>query len=152
MEAEGNRRIASMSPAVDAGSDQSMRVFFALLERCEAVVTGDTLALHASLALGRKTVALFGPTSAREIDMYGLGVRLAADMDCLCCYRGACDRSPNCMESIGAERVFRATERLLDGAFGRLRDVKVAPDGAVLLLTDEDDGQLLRLYRAPSSQ
>lgn len=43
-------------------------------------------------------------------------------------------------------------ERLLDGAFGRLRDVKVAPDGAVLLLTDEDDGQLLRLYRAPSSQ
>ena len=43
-------------------------------------------------------------------------------------------------------------ERLLDGAYGRLRDVKVAPDGAVLMLTDEDDGQLLRLYRAPSSQ
>lgn len=43
-------------------------------------------------------------------------------------------------------------ERMLDGAFGRLRDVKVAPDGAILLLTDEDDGALLRVSRLPSSQ
>lgn len=38
-------------------------------------------------------------------------------------------------------------ERLLDGAYGRLRDVKVAPDGAILLVTDEVDGQLLRISR-----
>ncbi|MDR6757750.1 glucose/arabinose dehydrogenase [Mycoplana sp. BE70] len=43
-------------------------------------------------------------------------------------------------------------ERMFDGSFGRLRDVKVAPDGAVLILTDEDNGQLLRIYRSPSSQ
>lgn len=43
-------------------------------------------------------------------------------------------------------------ERLFDGVFGRLRDVRVAPDGSVLMLTDEDNGQLLRLYRASSSQ
>ncbi|WP_246723641.1 PQQ-dependent sugar dehydrogenase [Rhizobium sp. ARZ01] len=43
-------------------------------------------------------------------------------------------------------------ERMFDGAYGRFRDVRVAPDGAVLLLTDEGNGQLLRLYRAPSSQ
>jgi len=39
-------------------------------------------------------------------------------------------------------------ERLFEGEFGRLRDVKVAPDGAVLLVTDEDDGALLRVSRA----
>lgn len=39
-------------------------------------------------------------------------------------------------------------ERLLEGAYGRLRDVKVAPDGAILLVTDEVDGQLLRISRA----
>ncbi len=39
-------------------------------------------------------------------------------------------------------------ERLFEGEFGRLRDVKVAPDGAVLLVTDEDDGTLLRVSRA----
>ena len=42
-----------------------------------------------------------------------------------------------------------ATEnRLFAGEFGRLRDVKVTPDGAVLLVTDEPDGALLRVYRA----
>jgi glucose/arabinose dehydrogenase len=36
-------------------------------------------------------------------------------------------------------------ERLLQGEFGRIRDVRVFPDGAIWLLTDEGDGQLLRL-------
>ena len=38
-------------------------------------------------------------------------------------------------------------QRFFENEFGRLRDVKVAPDGAVLLLTDEDNGKLLRVYR-----
>lgn len=38
-------------------------------------------------------------------------------------------------------------ERLLEGQFGRIRDVEVAPDGSVWLLTDEDDGVLVRLSR-----
>ncbi|MBB4565947.1 PQQ-dependent sugar dehydrogenase [Rhizobium leucaenae] len=39
-------------------------------------------------------------------------------------------------------------ERMFDGNFGRLRDVVVAPDGALLLTTDEDNGALLRVSRA----
>lgn len=38
-------------------------------------------------------------------------------------------------------------ERMFDGAFGRIRDVNVAPDGAVWLLTDESDGAIIRLSR-----
>jgi glucose/arabinose dehydrogenase len=38
-------------------------------------------------------------------------------------------------------------ERMLEGEFGRIRDVAVAPDGAVLLLTDEDNGRIIRLSR-----
>ena len=37
-------------------------------------------------------------------------------------------------------------ERLLTDA-GRIRDVAVAPDGAVLVLTDADEGALLRLTK-----
>lgn len=36
-------------------------------------------------------------------------------------------------------------ERLLHGRFGRIRDVRVGPDGLLYLLTDEKNGQLLRL-------
>lgn len=38
-----------------------------------------------------------------------------------------------------------AEERLFEGEFGRIRDVKVAPDGSILMLTDGDGGALLRV-------
>ena len=38
-----------------------------------------------------------------------------------------------------------AEEQLFEGEFGRIRDVKVAPDGAILMLTDGDGGALLRV-------
>lgn len=39
-------------------------------------------------------------------------------------------------------------ERMFEDDFGRLRDVVVAPDGALLITTDEEDGALLRVSRA----
>ncbi|MBX4941491.1 PQQ-dependent sugar dehydrogenase [Rhizobium binae] len=43
---------------------------------------------------------------------------------------------------------FVAEERLFEGEYGRIRDVVVAPDGALLMVTDEDNGSLLRVSRA----
>lgn len=39
-------------------------------------------------------------------------------------------------------------ERLFERAFGRLRDVEVAPDGAIWLLTDAANGRIIRISRA----
>lgn len=39
-------------------------------------------------------------------------------------------------------------ERFLEGTLGRIRDVRVGPDGLVYLLTDSNDGQLIRLEPA----
>lgn len=36
-------------------------------------------------------------------------------------------------------------ERLFAGQLGRIRDVRVGPDGAIYLLTDEDNGRLIRV-------
>ncbi|MDA9009439.1 PQQ-dependent sugar dehydrogenase, partial [Alphaproteobacteria bacterium] len=38
-----------------------------------------------------------------------------------------------------------AEERYLEGEYGRIRDIKVGPDGAVYLLTDDWDGVIVRL-------
>ncbi|MDI5923459.1 PQQ-dependent sugar dehydrogenase [Rhizobium leguminosarum] len=43
---------------------------------------------------------------------------------------------------------FVTEERLFEGEYGRIRDVVVAPDGALLIVTDEDNGALLRISRA----
>ena len=39
-------------------------------------------------------------------------------------------------------------ERFLNNKYGRIRDVRVGPNGLVYLLTDERKGQLLRLEPA----
>lgn len=41
-------------------------------------------------------------------------------------------------------------ERLFEGEFGRIRDVVVAPDGALLMVTDENNGAVLRVSKAPT--
>ncbi|MBB4291202.1 glucose/arabinose dehydrogenase [Rhizobium leguminosarum] len=46
---------------------------------------------------------------------------------------------------------FVAEERLFEGEYGRIRDIIVAPDGALLMVTDEDDGSLLRISRAEAN-
>ncbi|NNE85330.1 MAG: PQQ-dependent sugar dehydrogenase [Alphaproteobacteria bacterium] len=45
---------------------------------------------------------------------------------------------------LDGERVI-SQERLLEGAFGRVRDVRQGPDGFLYILTDEDAGALIRL-------
>ncbi|NYJ11709.1 glucose/arabinose dehydrogenase [Rhizobium leguminosarum] len=46
---------------------------------------------------------------------------------------------------------FVAEERLFEGEYGRIRDVIVAPDGALLMVTDEDNGALFRVSRAEAN-
>lgn len=46
------------------------------------------------------------------------------------------------------DRIVRE-ERLLEGAVGRIRDVRSGPDGYLYLLTDSSNGRLLRLEPAP---
>ncbi|MBI4204305.1 MAG: PQQ-dependent sugar dehydrogenase, partial [Betaproteobacteria bacterium] len=45
---------------------------------------------------------------------------------------------------VDGEKVMKE-ERLLKGTLGRIRDVRVGPDGYVYLLTDESNGVLARL-------
>ncbi|MBI1390230.1 MAG: hypothetical protein GC154_17460 [bacterium] len=101
-------------PAIDAGLWPSLLDFSAILGLCDAVVTGDTFALHAALALGKPVVCMVGPTSARELELYGQGSILQGDVDCLGCYLTDCDKDPYCMQNLPAERVHST----LRGLFG----------------------------------
>jgi len=114
-EQERNDRLkrASSIPLIDPGCDNTVRHFAALLSHCDVAVTGDTLAMHLALALGKRTVVLFGPTSAAEIDLYGLGEKVVPDMTCLSCYKNSCDFAPNCMDLISTEMVEGALLRQL---------------------------------------
>jgi ADP-heptose:LPS heptosyltransferase len=114
-ERDRNERLkaASSVPLLDPGCDNTVRHFAALLSHADVVVTGDTLAMHIALALKRRTVVLFGPTSAPEIELYGLGEKVIPDMTCLSCYKTSCDFVPNCMDLISTDMVEQALVRQL---------------------------------------
>ena len=114
-EAARNERLRTRSQVrlFDPGCDNGVRHFAALLGRCDVVVTGDTLAMHLSLALGKRTVVVFGPTSAPEIELYGLGEKVVPDMSCLSCYKTSCDFVPNCMDLISTTMMEEAVMRQL---------------------------------------
>ena len=109
-----NARLAVRAgrPVFNTGPDNSLLDFAGFLERMDAVVCSDTLAMHIALALKRKTVILFGPTCPQEIETYGRGIKLFAGAECAPCYKQACP-DPVCMESIRPEQVLDALRGLL---------------------------------------
>jgi len=105
----------SNEKALNIGTNNTIADFFAYLNLCDIVVTGDTMAMHAALGLKKKVVALFGPTSFAEIELYGLGDKIIPSLDCLCCYKTNCDKKPNCMQSIPSEVVLKSVLKLAKG-------------------------------------
>jgi ADP-heptose:LPS heptosyltransferase len=111
---------------------RNIRRLVRTVELCDAIVTGDTLALHVALGLGKRVIALFGPTSPAEIDMYGLGAKVVPDIDCVCCYNDRCGREPNCMDLVGADEVYRhLAEQMRIAASGRSAEENAEADGAL---------------------
>ncbi len=88
--------------------------FAAIVGTLDALVTGDTMAMHIAIALGVPVVVIFGPTVPQEIELYGGGRKIVASIDCAPCYRRSCDRTPTCMDSIEPETVFTALTEALD--------------------------------------
>ncbi|MCS7151636.1 MAG: glycosyltransferase family 9 protein [Endomicrobia bacterium] len=98
---------------IDTGCNNTLRQFFSLVNLCDVVITSDSLALHIALALKKKVVVLFGPTSANEIELYGLGTKIVSNKSCVVCYRRNCDKKPDCMETITPVRVYHELLKIL---------------------------------------
>jgi ADP-heptose:LPS heptosyltransferase len=129
-EAELNALLASrFGPrVVFPGCDHDLLTFAAMVERADVLVTADSLALHMATALSRPVVALVGPTSPWELDLYGQGEVLTGDADCIGCYRTTCDKRPACMDLLSAARVASAVRRWLPPAAAVLPPVSQSID------------------------
>lgn len=97
----------------NVNTKRSVREFGAMLNRCDVLVTGDTLGMHVALALGKKLVVIFGPTSNAEIELYGRGMKIVSDVACRSFYRPECTAEPCCIQSIRSDTVLDAVEKLL---------------------------------------
>lgn len=91
------------------GTTNSVQEFFAMVNLCDLIVCGDTMAMHAGLGLKKNVVSIFGPTSFEEIEMYDRGAKIVS-LDCNCCYRPDCNKKIKCMDKVSVENVLEAIE------------------------------------------
>ena len=96
---------------IDAGTDHALLDFGALVDRCDLLLTSDSLALHLAIARRRAIVAFFAPTSAAEIELYGLGEKVVSTAADYCSYRPDADN-----RTLTPARLVAACERVLGAA------------------------------------
>jgi heptosyltransferase-2 len=75
------------------------------------LVSSDSLALHMAIAQDVRVVAFFAPTSAAEIELYGLGEKIASTAPDYCSYKPDADNS-----TITVERLCAAVVRQLSAS------------------------------------
>lgn len=111
-EQERNEIISKATGMPNAGV-HSLRHFASIINQTQLLVSSDSLAMHFAIALGKKTVVFFGPTSSAEIELYGLGSKVDSGMDCLVCYKKQCDKQDNCIFNLPVEKIFEEIKRWL---------------------------------------
>ncbi len=114
-EVDLNRRIMAAvgSGVVDAGCNNSLDEFAAIISTFDVLLTSDSLGMHMGVALGKPTVVLVGPTSPWELDVFGKGEVVYSDIECLVCYLSRCDKTMTCMNTLSPEYVLSRVEKHL---------------------------------------
>jgi heptosyltransferase-2 len=100
---------------VNAGTEHEETDFVALVDCCDAVFSGDTMAMHVAIARQKPVVVVFGPTCAQEIELYGRGVRLEARVPCAPCYKRRCDHQDACLDAVTIADAAAAIRQVLPG-------------------------------------
>ncbi len=93
---------------------ESLEQYIEWINSLKVLVTNDSLGLHIAHALGKKIVALFGPTKESEIYIKD-GVKLLpnGDYECLPCLSTTCVKEKPCMYAISPDMVFMNIKKLL---------------------------------------
>jgi len=106
---------ATRGPCANLAGRTTLRQLTAILDACAAVVCNDSGPMHIAAALGRPTVALFGPTDATRTGPYSPAARvLTRSLECAPCRRRVCPLGHHaCLRELPAEQVFQALRTML---------------------------------------
>ncbi len=86
-------------------TDESVQHLAAAVGGLDYLISSDSLALHLGIAQGVPFTAFFSPTSAPEIDDWGIGTKVVSTAPDYCSYRKDADNS-----TITAERILAAID------------------------------------------
>ncbi|MDD2679600.1 MAG: glycosyltransferase family 9 protein [Candidatus Omnitrophica bacterium] len=105
---------------VDLTGSTNLEILPAVIKELQLLICNDGGPMHMAVALGVKTVSVFGPVSELVYGPYPEHrnhVVLKWDGLCRPCYKNfklpACDRDKECLKSVSVEDVFKASSALL---------------------------------------
>lgn len=88
--------------------------FINLVDQCQLVVTGVTMAMHITLGLRKKIVLFNNIFNRHEFELFGLGEIIEPEKECQCFYSAVCTNPEyQCMNYITVDRVFNTVTKLL---------------------------------------
>jgi len=88
-----------------ANTDDSVLRLSAVIKRLSYLISSDSLALHLAISQSVPFTAFFSPTSAAEIDTWGIGTKITSTTEDYCSYRSNADN-----RTITAERIISAIQ------------------------------------------
>jgi ADP-heptose:LPS heptosyltransferase len=91
-----------------------LKRFISVMDKCESVITGVTMAMHIAIGLKKRLVLVNNIFNRYEFgDLYGLGEIIEPDKQCICYFRGQCINPDYfCLDHLPAEKLFAALERV----------------------------------------
>ncbi len=98
----------TLARVIDLTGRTSVSGLVGVIERCRAVVSNDSGAMHVAAAVGRPVIAIFGPTDERSTSPVGGHVVLTAPVFCRPCMLRDCPIDHRCMTRITIDQVFDA--------------------------------------------
>jgi len=111
---------AMLNKPVDLTGKVSLDLLPAVIKSCNLFISNDGGPMHIAVALGVKTVSVFGPVSEVVYGPYPdrrNHVALSWDGECRPCYKNfrmpVCDRDKECLKAISVDEVFAAAVKLL---------------------------------------
>lgn len=110
---------AMKNKPIDLVGKTSLKELIGITGCLKVLVTNDGGPLHIAVALGIKTVSIFGPVDETVYGPYPSSPQhlvIKKEMDCRPCYHNfklqVCEKDRECIKSISAEEVFEAIGRL----------------------------------------
>jgi ADP-heptose:LPS heptosyltransferase len=84
-----------------------LKTFISLVNKCDTIISGVTMAFHIAVALEKKIVLINNIFNKYEFgDLYGLGEIIEPDKPCICYFRGTCiNQEYFCLEHLSVEKV-----------------------------------------------
>lgn len=114
-EVELNARLQAATGCLWPGV-KSLDIFYAMVSRCDALVTSVTQAMHLAIAAKVPLILFNNIFNKNEFELYGRGEIVGPNQACDCFYDAVCITGRNCVKEISVDHVSRAITQALDKA------------------------------------